>query len=646
LELKDEQWRHAVEALLGRDREAILVDDDFVEDGIRYLQRNRSKFHGCRIINSRKIDPRNATPEPGTLASVLRSDDPMVMAFVIRRIGNVRLAHTIEDLHRPGRAIMKDGTYDDGLAVEMREPMRGHKIGAGAGKAVLVVLEREKAELAEDMKELFEHMRALKLAKDSLVAFAGAAQKGSLLIRSCDQLRRSQERLDQIAADIRALERNIDPELNSRKEQLEGQLRTYESEARESVEKATQAKTTISTVTRQLGLGEGEKGSKLALAAAWRKYDSVLSLRRAGRPSYRSALERAGKSYQRAANSAHSAAEEASQNVREAQSEVFDLYIDYHSAFGLKSDFTRSDAHLLRDIEPWVVQNVQRIEEVDLVRFQDRSEEAAEKTRNFFQHSFAFELRERFDNLRQTLDEMNRTLSGHDFHYERYRFVSHHVEFYRDIIALVEASREDDSVFAHLFDVDVDGGNPHANALKTVQGLLLDETRDITEFEDYRRYFAFNLMMKDLETGREVDLETRRGTGSGAEQQVPFYVAIGTALAAAYHGKAAGDADQPKGIGLAVFDEAFSKLDGKNQKACMDYYEKLGLQVMIAAPFEKRASLYETMESFVETIRNGDFIDIEHYEIRDRARQAFADANPANIGLEGFRQMKAETESV
>ena len=641
LDVVDEQWRKAAEALLGRDREAILVDDAFVEDAIRHLQRNRQRFRGCRVVNSRKIDPRNATPETGTLASVLASDDPMVMAFVIRRIGNVRLANTIEDLHSPGRAIMRDGTYDDGLIVEMREVAGGLKVGAGAGKAGLVSLEREKAELDEDIAALSSRIRDLRLARDSLKAFGHVAGKGRELVSLCDQLQRSQERLDQIAADMRALELNVDPALQERRKMLEGQIRTYEEEARDSVIRETKAQGVISATSQKLNATESEIGSNWSLKLAWRKLIDARALRRAGRPVYRSALDGADGDFRRAADSARKAAEEASQRIEKARTEGFDAYLDYHTAFGLKPDFSRAEAQLVRDIEPWVGQNIQRIKEVDLVRYEGQATEAAEKTRNFFQHSFAFELRERFDSLHRVLDDMNRTLSGHDFHYERYRFTSHQIELYRDIIALVEASRDDDSVFAHLFDAEVAEGHPHAKALSTVQDLLLDERRDIAEFEDYRKYFGFNLIMKDLKSNREVDLETRRGTGSGAEQQVPFYVAIGTALAAAYHGKAAGDGSKQKGIGLAVFDEAFSKLDGKNQKACMDYYEKLGLQVVVAAPFEKRASLYETMESFVETIRNGDSIDIEAYEIRDRTRRAFAAANPANLGLERFREMVA-----
>jgi hypothetical protein len=72
----------------------------------------------------------------------------------------------------------------------------------------------------------------------------------------------------------------------------------------------------------------------------------------------------------------------------------------------------------------------------------------------------------------------------------------------------------------------------------------------------------------------------------------------------------------------------------------MAYYQRLGLQVIVAAPAEKRASLYEIMQSFVDTIRAGDTIEIDVSSIGEKTRQAFAEANPSNLGFEAFRQMR------
>ncbi|WP_249808702.1 SbcC/MukB-like Walker B domain-containing protein [Bradyrhizobium sp. 48] len=64
--------------------------------------------------------------------------------------------------------------------------------------------------------------------------------------------------------------------------------------------------------------------------------------------------------------------------------------------------------------------------------------------------------------------------------------------------------------------------------------MLEDPDKDFSEFEDYRNFFAFEIHVQDIVSGRTTQWETRRGTGSGAEQQVPIYVAMRHCAAAGY----------------------------------------------------------------------------------------------------------------
>src|SRR5690606_6766202 len=48
LDLSDEKWRLAAEALLGRDREAIIVDPEHAEEAVTLVRRERSTYPGCR----------------------------------------------------------------------------------------------------------------------------------------------------------------------------------------------------------------------------------------------------------------------------------------------------------------------------------------------------------------------------------------------------------------------------------------------------------------------------------------------------------------------------------------------------------------------------------------------------------------------
>ena len=91
-EVVNEDWRAAAEALLGRDREAILVDPEHAPRAVSILRGSRDTYRGCRIANTRRLAELPRDPVAGTLASVLRSDDPLAMAFIVFRAGTVALA--------------------------------------------------------------------------------------------------------------------------------------------------------------------------------------------------------------------------------------------------------------------------------------------------------------------------------------------------------------------------------------------------------------------------------------------------------------------------------------------------------------------------------------------------------------------------
>jgi uncharacterized protein YPO0396 len=153
---------------------------------------------------------------------------------------------------------------------------------------------------------------------------------------------------------------------------------------------------------------------------------------------------------------------------------------------------------------------------------------------------------------------------------------------------------------------------------------------------DYRQYFTFEIVMTDGQ-GRRTSMSSRAVKGSGGEAQAPFYVAMAASLAAAYFpGHSTG---RPTGMGLAMFDEAFNKLDVVNTQALLNFFTDMGLQLMIAGPEEKRAAYTEVLDTIVLVNKSLDgtsvLIDAEHPGAR--ARAALGDINPDHVGVEAFR---------
>jgi uncharacterized protein YPO0396 len=108
---------------------------------------------------------------------------------------------------------------------------------------------------------------------------------------------------------------------------------------------------------------------------------------------------------------------------------------------------------------------------------------------------------------------------------------------------------------------------------------------------------------------------------------VPIYVAVGASLASIY-GSAAHRPGKPSGMALAIFDEVFSAMDGKNQRQMMSFYKNLGLQIVIAAPFEKRVTILEYMESIVPKDRIGEQSRATVVRLKERARRELMAINP------------------
>ena len=166
---------------------------------------------------------------------------------------------------------------------------------------------------------------------------------------------------------------------------------------------------------------------------------------------------------------------------------------------------------------------------------------------------------------------------------------------------------------------------------------ILDKTSDTAFLEDYRNYYTFKLIMRGAD-GVETNLSRRTRKGSGGQKQAPYYVAIAAAMASVYY--PGSRSDRPDGMGLVLFDEAFNRLDIPNTQAILRFYKDLNLQVVVAAPEEKRMSFLEVMDTIVSVnkLPGDDVMQIDSESPGERAVREMQAANPEHIGVEGYRQ--------
>lgn len=634
LDVTDDAWRDAVEALLGRDREAIIVAPEHAQRAVEIYRRSRDSFRGCRVANTRRLVGESTVAPPGSLAQVLKSDDALAMAFVVGRLGGVRLAATVAELVGARRAIMQDGTYNDGFVIETRRP-QDLKIGRSAAQLMQGQLERAIADETAILKKHDEHARFYEDIGRRLEGVAAPPAVEDRLETIVDGLADHDERLADTRRRLAGLLAQIDPALHADLQAARHRQATLTAEKEELREDRGRTQQALSQINVNLGQGDGFPGSWMCLTARRGRFRGrirTLPLFAPVREQYMRL--RAARTPARIAQETAREAELAAQQWRMLELDIREGLTRYRINFGVEPPAV-GDGEVLKVLRPWVDESVTALEGNELIRYRRQADEAAEHVVRLFRTAFVHELNSRFSEVESEIEGVNRALRTRPLHGEVYALRATIKPEFEGLYRLARDSESDEETLAALFGREPPRDDRHVEALAAVQRLLQDEAFSFEVYQDYRNYYAFDLRMRDVKRDREVSFDRRRGVASGAERQVPFYVIIGSALANVYHGSRPSGA---LGLGLSVFDEAFSKMDGPNQRTLLGFYRDIGLQVLIAAPSEKRAVVYENLDTIIDVHRFGDDVAAEASFIKEKTRTAIRDANPQHLSDDALRR--------
>ncbi|SDI97939.1 Uncharacterized protein YPO0396 [Bradyrhizobium sp. Rc2d] len=632
IEVAEPEWAGAAEALLGRDRDAVFVDRTQIGVATGIFKEGRREFRRTSLVSLNKLEQFRAKPERGTFPSIFRTQDPDALSFIMRRYGSVRLADTLDQFNRPGRAIMKDGLYDDGLVRTHRsiDPSQ-HKIGKAAQASALRALQERAEDLADSLAQV---EREAQIADSAFMALKTLCDDPSNDLKAAaTAFAAAQVDATDAQARLAALDGAGDGGLRDKK------LAQQQLKQRRLTERKTQQDAfnkhdgEVRTARSRLNDGENVPGSQLNLKIAWSLFAKNLSLYSVakGRPVHRARLDaRPHKNdverHRVIAEKSAKDVEAANNKRREIEREVREALEVYFGEFGVSSQ-VGIESEPLQEVKPWMTQLIDDIESNELRQYERQAREAAEKAATLLRGEFINALTSRIGKMERDLQSLTRSLHAHPFHNERYSFHRTQVVEFQPILKIIEIGKTSPEALDMLFRGDVPDDFPHKDTILALEALLEDPDKDFTQFEDYRNFYTFEIHMEDVATGRSSRWEQRRGTGSGAEQQVPIYVAIGASLAAVY-GSAERRAGKPSGFALAMFDEAFSKMDGKNQRQMMSFYKNLGLQFVIAAPFEKRVAVLEHMDTIVEVDRIGEQSRATVVALKEKAKRELMAIDP------------------
>ena len=631
VDITEDKWRIAIESFLGARREALVVSPDRVKEAITLYRRKGRHLKGCRIINTTKTDEWLNRSKRGTLVEFIETDNEHARAYMNRALGGVMAVETENDLLRHERALTYDcmlqsegsTTAINELSAIMGIRRRGDQL-ALQGKQV--------DEMIAEFATLGKQHETLEKLRDALIQLgSGLLQVNERvfdLANQRDQLNSEIEGYHQAIVDLR---NHDDSGIQNRIAELAEQQKNTEARQKSLMDKLQKVRTgmikdhsSLELLERELSehaqsRSRCEENPNFDAQSAQEKRDYLDE-------SCDGELERVIFEAAKKAQSELQLHEKKKNGVRDAVAQYKARYHGGGMTHGGLDNISADSTH--EDLEKYVNETVTALQESELALYTKKAERARLEAETAFRSDFVAHLNDQIDKIKELIRELNSHLKNRPFHKEMYSFEMMPNPELKDILELVEAyTRMDQANVGSLFDINHEQDSGHRDALAKIHEVLKNEGES-TLLQDYRNFYNFELVVKDLQGNRKTTLTQRIKTGSGGEHQVPFYVAMAAALGATYRLKEGSDGKPVGGFSLSVFDEAFNKLDSENTVTSLGFMTDLGLQTIIAAPDEKYSLLSSCMDTIINVCRDGRVVDIDVEFPTEKGKELLASDHP------------------
>ncbi|MBP0050133.1 AAA family ATPase [Marinobacterium sp. AK62] len=642
-DINDDKWRIAIESFLGARREALVVAPDRVKEAITLYRRKGRHLKGCRIINTTKSRDWLTRSKRGSLAEFIDTDNEHARAYMNRALGGVMAVETEQELLRQERAL----TYDcmlqtEGSTTSINElsPIMGIR----RRQDQLEVQGRQVDELIAEFTTLGKRHESLEKLRDALISMtSGLSQITESvfdLVNQREQLGSEIAGYEQAIVDLR---NHDDSGIQNRIAELAEEQKQIEARQKTLMDKLQKVRTGMIKDNAALEVLEQEL---VEHAQARTRCEEKPQFDAQAAQEKRDYLdESCGGELERIIFEAAKKAQSELQLHEKKKNAVRDAVAQYKARYhggGMShqelDNISAESSH--EDLEFYVNQTVQALRDSELAEYTKKAERARLEAETAFRSDFVAHLNDQINKIKDLIRELNSHLKNRPFHQEMYSFEMMPNPELKDILELVEAyTRLDQANVGTLFDIQHQGENAHREALNKIHDVLSDEGES-SLLQDYRNFYNFELVVKDLDGNRKTTLTQRIKTGSGGEHQVPFYVAMAAALGATYRLKEGGDGQAVGGMSLSVFDEAFNKLDSENTVTSLGFMSDLGLQTIIAAPDEKYSLLSSCMDTIINVCRDGRVVDLDVEFPTDLGKELLASDHPYKIMAE---EAEAET---
>lgn len=639
--ISDDLWQEGIERFLGGNRESLFITDALgnVEGGrdrfdlalkiYRDAKAQNKELRQVKLINPDKLFGHAESPAPTYAGHLIQSDDPIVLRYLRGLLKNVKLVETEDELRNERRAITRDGMIAGNGSIGGGGFFNWILIGHEARKKHVIRLIDELAALQPEYNRLKGEVSELDQVKTMLFGkLPQAIEHCEGTEKSYNAISHAHRKMDELLLEKARLEENTDSSLQAVFEEVDGRLNQAENEKLNCSRELTQAENELAQI-----VGDQASGVIGSLPKIENTIKELADRRRqiTGESGYNDQVangifEALCNKHQEDYQIIAKEAELQFNSNRDLSSDAREKGVRAITAFCHKYD--PEDKDELAAMDPLDAlqrcqEHANRIVQAEIIVYELEAQEAREKMLINFRSEVVAKLKECFARIEETFRTLNRTLSDLLFNSNRYRFQYPltEVETLRTIHDyVVDTSDLEMNSVGDMFDTD----SEHP-AVKLIQSILEDGR--LKEISDYRNFYSYDIVAKNVETDTERKFSELLSVGSGGEKQAPFYVALGASFMTAYKIRKVGDTVFG-GVAMALFDEAFSKMDGNNAKSALQFFQDIGLQVILAAPPESEIKVGPYVNRTVNVIRSGDNIYIDDKTYMEKGRTILESDNP------------------
>lgn len=587
IEVTDDEWKNAVEGVLGDSRMNIIVEPQYFMDAYYIYKRvyKELKIHEYSVVDLERVFADEQTVKVNSLAQVVSCDDKYVRAYIDFLLGRVIRCYDDEKIRDYRTSVTRDCMLYRSYAVKPVNPFhyRNPYIGRRSIEEQLKQKNEELSLLEVELRNIGSHLRNAnafceaewfinQFFIDSVVVPAFEAHSSiPALTEKLDEINDKLSKID--TAKLAEIEKAIKQNDASRKDNHKNESRCIADKSRAESDNEHIFENEIPMLEHSIAARERKISEE---------YDEEFRTQKAI-PEFEKRLSQYGTPIVFAEAFA-SPVKQTEKLMRDAEDVLRNKRSDYNKNFHLSFNISDTETNDEFDREH------SRIREIELPAFAERITKAKETAMESFRNDFVNKLKNYIQSVIDQIKDLNRALSKARFGNNTYKFECkpnpEYIEYYNMIMAAEEGETLLSYDFQQKYKDTID------NLFSQLE--MLDRTdfaaaEAVDRLSRYSTYLSFDLLSIDA-NGITEKLSRTINSKSGGEIQTPFYVAMLASFAQLYKVNDT-RSQNDNTMRLIIFDEAFNKMDPERISESIAMLRKFGLQTIICSPSDKAGDI-------------------------------------------------------